>query len=91
MSRLLLALLLPAIAHADSHEQIPIDEAYIMVCGSADGIYFVRPTGIVYGMQGMSGAPNCMAVIDTEGNGHTLCKAKDSPEICELAEPGPEV
>jgi len=91
MKALLVALLLPLAAQAGQHESVPIDEAYIMVCKGAEGLFFVRPSGIAYAMQGMQGAPNCMGVRDTEGKEHLLCYAKESPEVCELAEPGPTV
>jgi D-serine dehydratase len=91
MRKLLALLLLSTTAHAGQHEQLPIDEVYIMVCHNADGMFFVRPSGIVYALQGMNGAPNCVAVLDTAGKDHMLCRDKKSTDICELAEPGPEV
>lgn len=87
MKALMLALLMPVLAHAGPHAGLPIDSVYILVCKGPEGVYFIRPSGIVYAMQGMNGAANCMAVIDTEGKDHVLCHTEDSPDICELARP----
>jgi hypothetical protein len=87
MRAALIALLIPFTAHAGPHDRPPLDSVYIMVCRNAEGVFFVRPTGIIYSMQGMNGAPNCMAVLDTDGKDHVLCHVEGSPDICRLERP----
>jgi hypothetical protein len=78
-------------AQAAHPESLPIDEVYLIACHNADTQYFIRPTGIVYAMSGLNGAPSCMMAVDTEGVTHILCQTKNSPDICILVEPGPNV
>lgn len=71
--------------------KLDIDLAHIIVCRNANVAYFIRPSGIVYLVQGANGMPNCIVALDTEGRDHFLCREKESPDVCDLVEPGPDV
>lgn len=83
-----LSLLLPSSAIA---KEIPIDEAYVLVCTNTEGVYFIRPSDIDYALQGLTGVSNCLMARDTEGEKHLLCQRPNSPDTCELSEPGPAI
>lgn len=81
-------LLATGTAQADQHERISADDVYVLVCGNASAQYFIRPSGILFAMTGVNGAPNCVMATDTDGVRHVLCAVKESPDGCELARPG---
>lgn len=95
MKKLIIALALLLIStcsnRANSQEPITVDNVYILVCGTPSAQYFIRPSGILFVMSGVNGAPNCLMGIDTEGTRHVLCAVKESPERCVLTYPGPEI
>lgn len=94
MKKLIIALMLLASScgsQASSHEPATIDDIYILVCGTLNAQYFIRPSGILFVMSGVNGAPNCLMGIDTEGTRRVLCAVKESSEHCVLGYPGPEI